>query len=253
MLHDRKKPDYSKTKLYFIKIGNEYYYGHTTTSLNIRKSKHVYDFNQMKNLNKKLFKAIRESKLDWADIQLVLVENFPCESFEQACDREAYWIQKYGKLNKNMPNRCHKDSVIEWTNKNFEKMKAFRKAYHAKHRDKILERKRKYYMENKGGKIAEYYQKNKDRITRKNKEYVMRNKAKIAERLRKYRENNADKIKAQRKANSEVLKDKAYTYNHTIVSCPVCDKQMVRGSLSRHKKTIHKDLDMTGNSPATTS
>lgn len=55
--------------------------------------------------------------------------------------------------------------------------------------------------------------------------------------------NNCEYIKEQKKKwkekNKEILKEKDKLYSSTRVKCEVCDLEMNRGSLSRHKKRKH--------------
>ena len=100
-------PDYKKTKIYYIPVGNKRYYGHTTKTLSKRKTGHKYEFK--KHNDRKLYKTMYEAGMTADDIQLVFVEDFPCENIQQAKIRERYWIEKEGLLNARMPSRTRKE------------------------------------------------------------------------------------------------------------------------------------------------
>ena len=80
------------------------YYGHTTLPLAHRFLIHKHKSNLTKS------KQIIEK----GDAVIVLVEDYPCESEIQARAREAYYIINNICVNKNIPNRNHKDSMKNW-------------------------------------------------------------------------------------------------------------------------------------------
>lgn len=99
--------DYSKTIIYRIPVGDENYYGHTTTPLHKRKSDHIKRFNS--NNTRKVYQAIRDAGMTSNDIELVWVENHPCNNIYEAKARERHWIEKKGTLNMIIPNRTNNE------------------------------------------------------------------------------------------------------------------------------------------------
>ena len=102
--------------------------------------------------------------------------------------------------------------------------------------------KAEWYQDNKE-KIKEYYQDNKEKIAERHKEYRQNNKEKIAE----YRQNNKDKAKEYNYKYCQEHKDELNEKNSKYyqkhkdkysqkVSCPYCDKELSKGSLTRHIK-----------------
>jgi hypothetical protein len=89
--------DYSKTKIYRIPVGDMNYYGYTTQPLHKREQQHKRD--REKCLMRKLYRVMRWNGMEAEHIKLILVEEFPCETKQQALERERYWIEKDGKLN----------------------------------------------------------------------------------------------------------------------------------------------------------
>jgi len=107
--------------------------------------------------------------------------------------------------------------------------------------------KAEWYQDNKE-KIKEYYQDNKEKIAERHKEYRQNNKEKIAE----YRQNNKDKAKEYNYKYCQEHKDELNEKNSKYyqkhkdkysqkVSCPYCDKELSKGSLTRHIKKSCKE------------
>lgn len=148
--------NYKNAKIYrLISTTGRQYVGATTTSLSKRKSKHKYTW----------MKGFRNKEMSWqlfeeGDVDIILIENFPCETKEQLDQRERYWIENIegGCINKNVPGR----TKLEYK-KNFETDKK----YYQKHKEKINLRTKQYYERNKEqilNQQKEYYEINKDQI-----------------------------------------------------------------------------------------
>lgn len=177
-------PDYGKTKIYYIQVGDQRYYGHTTVPLNTRTAGHKCDSKRTPDI--KLYAAIREANMDITKLKLHHVEDYPCESLQQAKEREKWWIQQHGHLNRCIPNRTpkeyredHKERIRErvrnFKNNNVEMMQARRKAKYIANHDKEAERKRIFYQNNKE-KFKQYYEQNKEAIDQRRKEKYQQNK-----------------------------------------------------------------------------
>jgi hypothetical protein len=80
------------------------YYGHTSQTLAQRFTTHK------SKANKSRSKQI----IDKGDAVILLVEDYPCQSEDQARAREAFYILNNVCVNKNLPNRNHKDSMKNW-------------------------------------------------------------------------------------------------------------------------------------------
>ena len=91
-----------------------------------------------------------------------------------------------------------------------------------------------------------YYEANKDKSLEYQKEYREANKEKISEQKKEYREANKEKISEQKKeyreANKEKISERKKEYKKQRVNCSICDKELARSSLTRHKKTIHSTI-----------
>ena len=161
--------DYSKCKIYKITSMNNpelVYYGHTCDTLSRRFSKHKGPSNN----------ATSKMIIEKDDAIILLVEDYPCESEDQARSREGFYVLNNQCVNKNVPGRTNKESV---------------KAYQNKHRDQILEYKKQYNKSNKD----------------KQKLYRDTNQEHIKERQKKYRELHKEEL--NEKARLLYLKKKA--------------------------------------------
>lgn len=88
-----------------------------------------------------------------------------------------------------------KEYSRQYKKDNPEKVKETIKKSYIKHREKNLESKRIFHLENKD-KEKQYRMDNKERITKRYKEYVVNNPEKRKQTVRNHRENNRDKYRA---------------------------------------------------------
>ena len=168
-------PNYQLTKIYYIPIGdNDRYYGHTTQQLCARKAEHKRCFEQKPD--RKVYKKMYEMGMTADDIELILVEGFPCDNVEQARARERYWIENFGTLNVRIPTR----TVQEWRGDNKEYMKKWRED----NNDQIREQRRKYRENNK-----EQIKENRKKDYDKNKERELEYQKKYYESKKNFSEN----------------------------------------------------------------
>jgi hypothetical protein len=124
--------------------------------------------------------------LKWDDTEIILIEDYPCNSKKELETRERYYIESITCVNKNIPTRPQKEYKKMYKAKNKEAISAQNKIYTEKNKEKIKNRKAKHYQENitrirkvnqlyrdnNKGKRREYYDKNKQTILDKKKEIV---------------------------------------------------------------------------------
>ena len=196
-------PDYSKGKIYRLVSNEMIYIGSTIGSLSERKYKHKSDFLQWKNGNRKNYiTSFKLFELN-QEVEIVLIEKYPCNDIEELHRRERYWIENSPNcVNKNKPSHTRsKDDILKWS-REYQSTDA-RKKYAADYKEKNKTHIQEY--------MANYAQQNKDRLT---KYYRERH-----ERMR-------DEISARQKEK---------------IKCE-CDREVNRSSMSKHKKTkIHLD------------
>ena len=124
--------DLSKCEIYKITSLNNpdlVYYGHTCQTLAQRFSSHKAPHNPTKS------KQIIEK----GDAIILLVEEFSCESEDQARAREAFYVLNNQCVNKNVPGRTQKESVKVYQNKHKEQISEYTKQYYDSHKEQISE------------------------------------------------------------------------------------------------------------------
>lgn len=219
-------PDYKDSKIYkIISLSNPelVYYGSTTQKLNQRLAKHKSDMKSNKT------SCSSFEVLNQPDVTIVLVESYPCNSKEELHAREAYYIQNNKCVNKCVPGRDRK----QYKQDNKEKIKK----YYEDNKEKI----KQWYLDNKEQLqeyYKQYYQDHKQQKKEYHKKWYEDNKEKIREKAKQYRQDNKEKIQERHKQYYESNKEKINTKSN----CPICDKTMLKFSIPKHIKTIHKEL-----------
>ena len=126
MKHDLSR--YENGKIYKLVSDetNKIYIGSTCLSLRKRMYSHRRDYKLYMKGKCHYITSFKLMKFD--DVDIVLIEDYPCESKEELHSRERYWIEKNKKkcVNKNIPTRSKK----EWTEANKEVTNARRSASH---------------------------------------------------------------------------------------------------------------------------
>ncbi len=124
-------------------INDEIYIGSTCNYLRVRKQQHKCGIGKCK---KNLYRKLREMKVKKNDIDLILIEDYPCENRFELHKRERYWIEKLNaKLNNDIPT----GTIKEWYKKNENKIKVKRKNYYEENKIGILNHNKKYRELNK--------------------------------------------------------------------------------------------------------
>jgi transketolase len=142
------------------------------------------------------------------DVQLILVEEYPCDNVYQAKVRERWWIEQDGQFNHEIPNRTDNE-------------------YYEANKSKISARQKEYYKVNKAT-IDEwnkqYYEKTKEQFNKRVQDYQKANPEKRLEWSRNFENNNKEKRLARHRES---------------VECNVRGEEMSKGSLKRHIKRKH--------------
>jgi hypothetical protein len=108
------------------------YYGATTKLLCDRLTQHKSSANSTKGR-----KCTSKQLFDIGNVQIFLVENFPCDSKEQLNARERHWIENNKCVNKCLPMQT-----------NIEK-KEYRKEFYEANKEQILENQKVYREEHR--------------------------------------------------------------------------------------------------------
>ncbi len=163
--------NYNNGKIYKIEsnIGDKVYIGSTTKEyLSQRMTAHRKNYNRWKQGKRDLttsFLLFDEYGLD--NCTIVLLESCSCESKDELHAREAHYIRTITCVNKCIPGRTSAQ-------------------YDEDNKDKIRERKQKYYIEKKS-ELRDYYETNKEHIQERKQKYYELNKELIKEKSRQYR------------------------------------------------------------------
>jgi len=118
--------------IYKISIADYIYIG-STRDLKQRKIEHKYGFSKENNkeYNKKLYQTIRENG-GWNCIDISPVEEYECETTQQAHIREEFWRREYNaQLNSRKAHRTREEYAQGHRNQ--------AKAYYATNKETILE------------------------------------------------------------------------------------------------------------------
>jgi hypothetical protein len=178
---------YENAKIYKITSihSDLVYIGSTIQKLSSRKSGHMVSYKRWLNNGINYTSSYELIKL--GDIDICLIEEFPCENKEQLHKRERYYIEN--------TNKC-----INIKNPYFNI-----KEYREKHKEKAKEYMKDYYLNNKD-KRQEYLNKKKDVLFENRKKYKEDNKDKIKEEQHKYYIENKEKKKEYNKQYYEKKK-----------------------------------------------
>jgi hypothetical protein len=176
--------DYKKTKIYYIAVGNDKYYGHTTQLLCERKKGHKRDAKRRPNT--KLYQSITDAGLSYTEIKLVWVEDYPCDTKEQALARERYYVEQFATLNTEIPGRTKK----EYREANKDAMVKKRKDYYENNKEKERERKAKFYAENKEAILQKYHENNEEKNAKRRARYALKDKDALNAARREKRANS---------------------------------------------------------------
>ena len=147
------------------------YYGSTCEkTLALRLSHHKNDYNHYLNGIKNFITSFEILKNN--NYEIILVENFPCNSKDELHSRERYWIESNECVNKYIPTRTNK----EYKEQNKEHLQEYYKEYREQNKEQLQENYKQWRKENKeeiGEKKKQYYNQNKETILEKAKQKYM--------------------------------------------------------------------------------
>ena len=179
----------------------EIYVG-STTNFYRRKQEHKSNCNNSncKNYNSNVYEFIRNNG-GFDNWEMIEIERYNAIDKQDLRKRERYFLEQLeASLNMYIPITT------------IEEKKEYRKKYREENQENY----------------KKYYQDNQEKCKENHKKYYQENQAKIKEHQKKYYQENQYKIKEQKKE-----------YARQKVVCNVCNKEMRKDSLTRHKKDIH--------------
>jgi hypothetical protein len=166
-------PNYQNGKIYKLVSfqTDKIYIGSTCQSLAVRKSEHVRRYKYFLAGVPNYTTSYELIKL--GDVDIVLIENFPCNSKEELHKGERFHIENTDNcVNKSIPTRSKKE-------------------YYEEHKEELMKKNKEYY-ENHKDEIKEYKKEwaedNKDKIKEYKKEWALANKDKTKAGAKKYKQ-----------------------------------------------------------------
>lgn len=210
--------DYQQGKIYIIRnsVNDKVYIGSTCKPRLCQRM--VIHRSCMQRLLNGTYKKMAEIGIESHYIELI--ELYPCDSVDELRAREGHWQRQYKETmwNRKIEGRTMKEYTHEYNEANREQIKE---------------------------KAKEYYEANLEQIREKAKErmhkYREANPKTIYESRHKHLEANRERINKQKREQYEANRDRVLVKNNTKVSCPHCQMEMNRSSLSRHIKTKHAE------------
>jgi hypothetical protein len=147
-------PNYQNAKIYKLICSetNRVYIGSTVSTLPQRKSQHKAPGNHC-------------CSKDFINPEIILLENFPCNSKSELLIKEREYIENTDCVNLKLPCRTEK----EWKEYNKER----RNKYYKNNKEELNKKKKEYREKNKeyyNGYMKEYREKNKEEINKKRRE-----------------------------------------------------------------------------------
>jgi hypothetical protein len=217
-------PDYSKAKIYKIVVDTqeEYkpYVGSTIQTLSNRMSEHRSGHKYKKYICSSfiLFERFGVDKC-----KIILIEEYPCDNYEQLLSRERYWFDSIECCNKIRPFTTKEEK--------FE--------YEKKYRDEHKEHYKKWTEDNKD-QLAEYhkeyYKTYKEQFSEKGKIYREQHKEELAEKAKKYQQDHKEEIAEKKKEKYEKNKEEIAVKRKETYECS-CGSILRKDHKVKHEKT----------------
>ena len=217
----RNPKDYSKGKIYCIRntINDDIYIGSTCQSLSQRMVQHRRDMTARQHM--KLYKSMTE--LERENFYIELLEEYPCENFNQLTKREGQLIRQHqSALNQLINGRTKK----EYYDDNKHKVKE----HYEQNRDIKLQQVKQYYEQNKGAKLEyakQYRDDNKRKIQEKSKIHYDEHKEDIKQQKKEYYQSNKERERENKKIYNEKQQRKSARSKQTTL----CKKETIEGKL----------------------
>lgn len=196
-------PNYNNGKIYrLICEDGHFYIGSTVNSLSARLCGHKQS---AKRETSPVYKHC--VSIGWENVDIELIEEYPCNSRKELTSREDYYIQKY-KHNKRCLN-CIRAHVTP------EERKEITHQYYQEHRDEIIQSHREYVEENREivtERRAKYRKENAEVLREKARKYAKEHPEWKKESRRKHYEENKELVKEQCKKYSAEHKEQIAAY-----------------------------------------
>lgn len=209
-------PDYSKGQVYKIvsNINDDIYIGSTCNGLKQRLANHVRAYKSyLKGV--KSYSCSSYSIIEKGDYEIVLIEDYPCETKKHLEQRERYWIENTTCINKIVPTRTQKEKIeatgidpnLEWRKRNRDKInkKQRVKAEIKKATQQPKEKPPVQTPEQRAEYKARWFKENQERLQAKAAEWRLANLDKDKEYKHKWYEEHKEEMKAKCKENKDEI------------------------------------------------
>jgi hypothetical protein len=207
--------DYSQAYVYRYWNNKTQYFGSSANTWDNRQRQHLASSNMANS------RYIVNGDLPW---QCEIIEHFPCENKYQLQERERFYIENFECNNSYVPNRTDK----EWREANKEVIARKKQIYHIENRKKILKRCDEWYYSHREEvaiKSKVYREKNAEVIKKRKHAKYEKDKTEVLAKCKQYRESNKGEISARMS---------------TQVKCNLCDAEVSKRNIARHKKENKK-------------
>ena len=197
-------PNYNNGKIYKLNCSDGHFYiGSTVASLSVRMNGHK----QCAKTHPERTVYKHCLSIGWDDVDIELIEDYPCNSHKELVAREDYYIQQ-NKTNLKCLN-------IKRSHVTPEERKEQVQQYYQAHRDEIIQSNREYVEENREivtERRAKYRKENAEVLREKARKYAKDHPEWKKESRRKHYEENKELVKEQCKKYSAEHKEQIATY-----------------------------------------
>jgi len=213
---------YRNGKIYKIVSDNTnlIYVGSTVNTLSYRLSRHMSAYKKYYEDRGNYVSSF--DILEKGEYEIILIENFPCETKKELLFRERFWQEEIPCVNLLKAIRTREDR-LKWYQENKEEQNERSRKYREKNLDKELERSKKYR------------EKNLEKELERSKKYRETHVKETVDRHKKYRDENREKIDEYKKQ---------YNWSGQEWVCEVCKVTLTKGAKSHHIKSakhIHNE------------
>jgi hypothetical protein len=141
---------YNNGKIYKLTSSqtDEIYIGSTIKSLNNRFSGHKCSYKRWLKGQMDKYKTTSFDLLQFADVKIELIKEFPCETKKELEKEEGKLILENNCVNKCVAGRTKKEYRKEYDAVNKDKIKEYFKEYYQENKEKIKERHKEYRDDN---------------------------------------------------------------------------------------------------------
>ncbi len=182
--------DYSQGKIYRLDSENGTYIGSTVAPLNVRLSQHKSSLKSFEDGRIRFITC--HTVVNAPDLEISLIEDYPCKTRQELLLREKYWINFYAERME-IVNKC--DPIREEGDK-----QAYHKARYEriKHTEEFKEQQKQAYERKKTTQTREQ----KDVVNQKMRELYANNPDSLEKRratTRRYQEKNRDELNRKKR------------------------------------------------------